>query len=77
MKKEEKQNLEDLTFQQELWNTFVDRWKALMNWMAPQKKDGILLNIIKYIYKIPVLIFVLCISPFVLIFILIMFVAVL
>lgn len=77
MEEKEDKQPEDLSFQQELWNTFVERWKALMEWMKPEKQHSILVNLLKYIYKIPVLLFVLCISPFVLLFLFIIFVALL
>lgn len=73
MQKED-DNSKELSFQQELWQAFVERWKALMQWMLPDKKEHIIVSILKYIYKIPVLLFVLLISPFALLFLVFTFV---
>lgn len=67
----------DLSFQEELWQIFVNQWKALMQWMKPNPKEHFILQIIRYIYKIPVLFFVICISPIALFFLFLTFVVLL
>lgn len=70
-------NQKETTFHQELWQTFVDQWKKLMNWMKLNPNEPIILALLRYIYKIPVLLFVLFISPFALLFLVFTFVVLL
>lgn len=74
LESDDKEEEEELSFQGELWQMFVNQWKSLIHWMKPDPKEHFLLQGIRYIYKIPVLFFVICISPIALFFLFLTFV---
>jgi len=68
---------QEKTLQQELQDWVKDALKKLAHFFMPNPKDNILLQIVKFIFKIPVALIVLCASPILLIVLGIAFAAVL
>ncbi|HMR18195.1 MAG TPA: hypothetical protein PKA53_02750 [Sphingobacterium sp.] len=61
------------TAREEIWETVLSAYKALENWVRPKKGQHILLQIVIFILKLPVLFLLLLFSPILLVILLLVF----
>lgn len=54
---------EDLNIHQEFLKLFKEFVQKVLNWVKPNKKDNLILKIIKLIFKIPVVLLLTILSP--------------
>ncbi|PRD47182.1 hypothetical protein C5745_12290 [Sphingobacterium haloxyli] len=71
---EENQNIpEKQTIREEIWEVISTAYKRLENWVRPKKGQPVLLQILIFVLKLPVLFLLLLFSPVLLVVLLLVF----